>query len=100
MNWKKINLTNDQVILGESSKIVKVIEPLIIQKEFPIDIAIFSKFNNPSGTETLYLTPQLVQLAGNILDGFKPELCSKPSHIEIGGLLLGQHESIEHFKKS
>ena len=98
MSWYKVNLTDQQVISGELTKIMDKFNANFMLALTPADMSLWSvnMRTNHGGAGTVYFSPEAAQKAGTLIREYNGQTCDIPVKEDVS-LLVGLDDAWEIF---
>ena len=92
MYWKKIDLTSEQIIIGELDKIMEKLLSITKTSGIPEGFGVFvgKKVNKIT---PLYFTPASIPYIQNILAEYNISSCEKPTKENIEAFFFGRNDT-------
>lgn len=84
--WHHLKIEDPTEAFNISGRMIEVTEAMLTLTDNN-DIALFSRFDTPSGDMHYYFTPQ----ARPIAELFHAAPCDKPTRAQVGGLTVGAY---------
>lgn len=99
MGWYKVNLTDQQVISGELTKIMDKFNAHFMLALTPVNMSLWSvnMKTNPGGSGIVYFSPLAAQNSETLLREYDGQVCNMPLKEDVS-LLVGLSDAWEIFQ--